>query len=431
MTILPVRQPIALSLRFVGGVLAALALALAIFVLAMQPPLEEFRAMTLFLSATALLSVAAGYALYRFGWMSYSPHLRWSLLSTYVLSGVLTFVNVWVTARLMFLNQHDLILATILLVFAAGIAMSLGYYLSTALSDNLQALATGAREVARGHFATRVSLPGRDETADLAASFNHMAEQLQAAAQRQQEVETLRRDLIAWVGHDLRTPLASVRAVVEALADGVVEEPETVNRYLRIAQRDIEALTVLVDDLFEMAQIDAGGLRLERRPNSLTDLVSDTLESFRALAAERNVALDGAVVASVDPVTLDARQIGRVLNNLVTNAIRHTPAGGTVAIRAFPVPDGVRVEVSDSGEGIRDEDLARVFEQFYRGEPSRSRTMGGAGLGLAIAKGIVEAHSGRIGVASAPGKGTTVFFVLPQARRDVRNPLLRPRGQPQ
>ncbi|HXF62134.1 MAG TPA: HAMP domain-containing sensor histidine kinase [Caldilineaceae bacterium] len=428
-TIQPARQPIALPLRFLGGVLLALALTLAIFLVAMRPPLVDFQLMGLFLGATALISLIAGYALYRSGWITRSPHLHWTLLSTYVLSSVLTFINVWVTARLMFLNQHDLVLATVLLVFATGIAISLGYFLSATVSDNLKALTQGAREIARGRLNTRVHIPGRDETADLARSFNHMAAQLETAARKQQELDALRRELIAWVGHDLRTPLASVRAIIEALADGVVEDPDTVQRYLRTAKRDIDALAVLIDDLFEMAQIDAGGLKLDRRPNSLADLISDTLESFRTLAQEKGVALNGAVVPDVDPVVLDARQIGRVLSNLVSNAIRHTPAGGSVAVRAFPVPDGVRVEVTDTGEGIRSEDLPRVFEQFYRGEKSRSRATGGAGLGLAIAKGIVEAHGGRIGVQSAPGQETVFYFLLPRVRREaLRNPLRRTRA---
>jgi signal transduction histidine kinase len=221
--------------------------------------------------------------------------LQWTLLSTYALSSGITFLNVWVTARLMFINRHDLTLATILLIFAAGIAMALGYFLTTTLTDNMTALNESAKAIARGQLNTRVEVAGRDEVAQLARSFNEMAGQLQAAAQRQQELDTLRRDLTAWIGHDLRTPLASVRAIVEALADRVVEDPETVDRYLRTAKRDIGALALLIDDLFELAQLDAGGLKLDRQPNSLSDLISDTLESFSALAAEKGIQFDGRV----------------------------------------------------------------------------------------------------------------------------------------
>jgi signal transduction histidine kinase len=347
------------------------------------------------------------------GWISRSPHVSWTLLAGYALSSALTFLNVWVTARLMFASQHDLMLATVLLLFAGGIAMSLGYFISTALTDNIVVLNRAAKEIAQGHLSVRVPVAGHDEMADLARTFNDMAAQLEAAARKQHELDTLRRDLVAWIGHDLRTPLASIRVIVEALADGVVEDRATVERYLQTAQRHIRSLSLLIDDLFEMAQIDAGGLQLERDSNSISDLISDTLESFSALAARQGVKLEGKVAPGVDLVFMDAGQIGRVLTNLVSNALRHTPAGGSVQVRASAVAEGVQVEVCDTGEGIRAEDLSHIFEQFYRGEKSRSRATGGAGLGLAIAKGIVEAHGGHIGVESPDGQGTRFFFTLP------------------
>jgi len=242
-----------------------------------------------------------------------------------------------------------------------------------------------------------------------------MAAQLEAAAQKQQELDTLRRDLIAWVGHDLRTPLTSIRAIVEALADGVVEDPLTVQRYLRTAQRDIRSLALLIDDLFQMAQLDAGGLPLDRQPNAISDLISDTIERFSELAAQRQITLEGHAQAGVDPVLIDAQHIERVLSNLVSNALRHTPPGGRVRVNAAATAQGARIEVCDSGEGIRPEDLPHLFEQFYRGEKSRNRATGGAGLGLAIAKGIVQAHGGHIGVASRPGQGACFFFTLPRS----------------
>jgi len=241
-----------------------------------------------------------------------------------------------------------------------------------------------------------------------------MAGQLQAADQKQRDLDRLRRNLIAWAGHDLRTPLASIRAIVEALADGMVQDPDTVDRYLHTAQRDIRSLSLLIDDLFELAQLEAGGLRLEILPNSLSDLISDTLESFSELAARQGVTLEGSVGPGVDPVPLDARQIGRVLANLVGNALRHTPSGGEVQVQARRTADGAQVEVRDTGEGIKAEDLPYLFERFYRSETSRSRATGGAGLGLAIAKGIVEAHGGQIGVESTPGQGTRFYFSLPR-----------------
>ena len=414
MVIQPTRQPLLLLLRFVAGIAMALAFTLLIFFLIMRPPGTEFRDMTIFLSITAFVSLIAGYIAYRWGWINRSPQIKWTLIAGYALSTVLTFINVWVTARLMFINQHDLTLATILLVFAAGIAVSLGIFLSANLTDNIDALNRGASAIAEGRFDTRVAVSGNDEMAELARAFNAMAAQLQEAEQRQREVDLLRRNLIAWAGHDLRTPLASVRAIIEALADHMVDDPETADRLLTTAKRDIGSLAVLIDDLFDMAQIDAGGIKLDRQPNMLSDLISDTLESFSAMALEKGLALTGEVRPGVDPLAFDARQIGRVLTNLIGNAIRHTPEGGSVQVRAWPVDGRVAVEVRDSGEGISGDDLPHVFEQFYRAEKSRSRATGGSGLGLAIAKGLVEAHGGRIHVASELGKGTRFQFTLPR-----------------
>jgi two-component system sensor histidine kinase BaeS len=365
---------------------------------------------------TALVSSLVGFAAYRLGWLNYMPTLRLALLLSYALSSVLTFFNVWLTARLMFASEHDLQLATVLLIFAGGMAMTLGFFLASALTDRIRLLEQASRMLAAGDLSARVpvqGLQGLDEVASLAAAFNQMATQLQTADSKQREVERLRSDLIAWVGHDLQTPLASIRAILEALADGVVDDPEAVQRYLQTAQRDVRSLSLLIDDLFQMAQIDAGGLQLDLAPNSLNDLISDTLESFSALASRQGVTLEGSAAPDVDPVRMDTPRIGRVLNNLVGNALRHTPAGGRVEVRAQR--DGSRVEVLvvDSGEGIRPEDVAHVFERFYRGEKSRSRATGGSGLGLAIARGIIQAHGGEIRLESSPSAGTRFTFFLP------------------
>lgn len=401
-------------LRFIGGVILTLALALGLFFLLMSPPMDELALMALFLAATALLSVLAGYAAYRLGWLHRSPHISWVLFGGYGLASVLTFLNVWVTARLMFASEHDLYLATVLLLFAGGIAASLGYFLSAALTDRIVALDRAAKALADDHLDVRVPVTGKDEMASLAHTFNQMASQLEAAARQQQEVDTLRRNLVAWAGHDLRTPLASIRAIVEALADGVVEDAETVERYLATARREVRSLSLLIDDLFELAQWEAAGIGLELSPNRLSDVISDSIERFSELASRREVQLEGGVEPGVDPVVLDSRQIERVLSNLLGNALRHTPRGGRVTIEALNAGTEVQVVVSDTGGGIAAHDLPHIFEHFFRAERSRNRATGGAGLGLAIAKGIVEAHGGRIGAESAPGEGTRFFFSLPR-----------------
>jgi signal transduction histidine kinase len=370
--------------------------------------------MVQFLSITAIISVLLGYLAYKVGWISNSPTIRWSLLAGYALASFLTFLNVWVTANLMFASQHDLLLATVLLLFAGGIATVLGFFLSSTITDRLRLLDEAVHSIANGRLDTRVQVNGQDEIARLGTSFNWMAAQLQEADQRQKETEMLRRDLIAWVSHDLQTPLATIRAIVEAIADGVVQDKATVQRYLTTTQREIDSLSVLIDDLFQMAQLDAGGLSLKCEYNSLADLLSDTLESFSALAGQHQVEITGSVATGIDPVYMDAQQIGRALNNLINNGIRYTPSGGRVEILAARSGSNVVVEVADNGEGIPVEDLPHIFERFYRSEKSRNRATGGAGLGLAIARGIIEAHGGELGVESQPGQ-TRFFFTLPQA----------------
>ncbi len=399
--------------RFAASVLLPFLLALGLFYLLFMPPVSDFGLMFLLMGGTTLISFLAAYGAYRLGWIYRSPRFRITLLAAYALPGLLVFLNVYVTAKMMFASQHDLLLAIVLLVFASGIAMSVGFFLSEGLTDRIWEVGRAAERVAGGELDTRVVVRGRDEMAGLAAAFNDMAARLQTSEKKQREVEALRRDLIAWVGHDLRTPLTSVRAILEALSDGLVEDPQSVQRYLRTAQGDIRSLSQLIDDLFELAQIDAGGLTLDLQPNSLGDLISDTIESFTEPARRQQVALSGEVERGVDPVLIDAPRVGRVLSNLVSNALRHTPPDGAVSLRCWREGRLVWIEVSDTGEGIPSDVLPHVFERFYRGEKSRSRATGGAGLGLAIAQGIVEAHGGTIRAESNLGQGAHFLIQFP------------------
>jgi signal transduction histidine kinase len=409
------RSTLRRHLGFVAGVCLTIVLALGAFFQLLHPTMSDLGLLASFLGLTALISMGIAYGAYRLGLMNLSPRISWVVLGGYALASLLTFLNVWVTARLMFASEHDLLMATVLLLFAGGIATSVGYFLSAALTDRIVELSRTAEEIATGRLGARAVIIGNDEMASLARTFNEMAAQLEATAEKRRELDRLRRNLIAWAGHDLRTPLASIRAIVEALADGVVEDPDTVHRYLHTAQREIRSLSFLIDDLFELAQIEAGGLHLDLSPSSISDLISDTLESFSALAARQDISLEASVEPGADPVLMDVRQVGRVLSNLLGNALTYTPAGGAVRVRAVRKGEATQVEVADTGEGISAKDLPHVFERFYRAEKSRSRATGGAGLGLAIAKGIVEAHHGQIGVESATGKGTRFFLTLPAA----------------
>lgn len=403
-----------LPIRFVFGVFIILSLALVVFYLQMNPGIRDLRLMALLLSITALASVVLSYVSYRLGWMHNSPSLRWTIIGAYAISSFLIFLNIWITAIRMFASQHDLQLATILLLYATGIAMAFVYFFSSALTDRLGQLRMAAKAIAEGELGTRISMPGRDEIAELSTTFNEMAARLEEAARQQQETDAIRRDLIAWASHDLQTPLASIQLSLEALSDGIVDDPNTVARFLASARREVSALSNLIDDLSQLSQLDAGGLSLQPAEYSIRDMVSDTLESFTTAAQKLGVKLSGQIEPGVDTITMDPKYTGRILNNLVANAIQHTPAGGLVEIRVTSTAEGILTEVVNPGEGIQPEDLPMVFDKFYRSDKSRSRATGGAGLGLAIARGIVMAYGGRIWVESEPGKLTRFAFTIPQ-----------------
>lgn len=319
-------------------------------------------------------------------------------------------------ARAMFISAHDLTLLLTMLLFAALLAVGLSLLWAVPLARRIQHVRTATAGLAAGNLGAELVVGGRDEIALLADDFNRMASALRQAEAAKQALEHSRRDLIAAVSHDLRTPLAATQALIEALADGMVADEATKERYLRSAQREIGHLSQLVDDLFELAQIDAGVLRVTLERASLHDLLSDTLSSFQPQAVERGVRLVGEVAGDIDPVLMSPPKLQRVLHNLLSNALRHTPSDGTIMLRAVPQGNGVSVEVTDTGEGIPAADLPHIFERTFRGERSRTRRRTerspGAGLGLAIAQGLIEAHGGTIDVWSEPGKGTRFSFTL-------------------
>ena len=403
------------------GILAVSTLTVALAVALMRPPLGDLMYLVLLFALTGGGSAIVGFVSHQLGWWRRFRSLAQTLTLGYIIAAALTMLNVWLTARMMFLNEHDLTLAGLLLVFAGGISVSFGYFVSASITHTLRDMAQAAGRISEGDLGVRVTVSGQDEVARLAEAFNGMAARLQQADADQRALDAARRDLVAWASHDLRTPLASLRAMLDALADGVVSDPESVARYLQQSQAEIGRMSALIDDLFELAQLDAGNLVLRAEASALSDLISDTLEGFTARALARQVTLTGAVGPGVDPLWLAPDKIGRVLRNLVENAIRHTPPGGTIELHAEAKPGTVEVAVRDTGEGIPPEDLPRVFDRFYRGDAARTRGQagegllsGGAGLGLAIARGLVEAHGGRIWAESVLGQGTTIRFALPR-----------------
>ena len=382
-----------------------------------NPPQDDMLHLFILMGASGTASIIAAYLLYRLGLVQWFRSLRYGLLLLALLAIAVVFLNVWTLAQAMFINEHDLGLTSVVLLFAAWTALSCSYFIGFPFTRRITALSDGAQQLAAGELSTRVPVTGNDELAGLASMFNMMAARLQDAAEQKARLEQSRRDLIAWASHDLRTPLASLRLVIEALVDNVADDEATRQRYLHTAQNEIGNLTELINDLFELSQLESGHIDLHVQYTSLSDLLSDTLSALRPLADRRGVRLGGHVSSGIDPVMIDPEKIQRVLYNLLTNAVRHTPEGGEVQLTATVVGDMVRVSVSDSGEGIATEDLPHVFDRFYRGERARTRDhdgQRGAGLGLAIARGLIEAHKGTIEVDSQPGQGAQFVFTLPR-----------------
>jgi signal transduction histidine kinase len=328
------------------------------------------------------------------------PTLRLQLAGLGLLAVLLPLAAVLLSGVVMFDSGHDLtILAVAAGASTAAVAISLA--LGRSIVGRVEPVRRAAAELAAGDLTARAPERPPQELAELAASFNRMAERLS-------ELFDARTQLVAWASHDLRTPLANMQAMLEALEDGLAE-PE---RYVPALRDQVRTLGLLVDDLFELARIDAGALTLELRDAELSGLVDSCLRGLEAEASVRGVRL-AAVVTNGVTVRCAPEKIERVLVNLLTNALRHTPSDGSVAVRVEPREREVQVTVEDTGDGLEAESLRRMFERFWRGD--RARSGAGAGLGLAIARGLVEAHGGRIWAENRPGGGARVSFTLPAA----------------
>jgi two-component system OmpR family sensor kinase/two-component system sensor histidine kinase BaeS len=287
---------------------------------------------------------------------------------------------------------------------AVGIlALVLGSLLFRQITSPMRALSRSARAIAEGDLGQRVAVHSDDEIGQVARSFNRMAESLA-------ESDLQRRNMMADIAHELRTPLTVVQGNLEALMDGVYEM--TTENVAGIHKQTV-VLTRLVADLRDLALAEAGQLRLERKPLSLENVISQVSEGLEIQAHEKEVALKFESAGGLPQIQADEQRIAQVLFNLMSNALRHTPAGGTITISAEAREDRVLVSVRDTGTGIPPEGLPHVFERFYRADRSRARSTGGSGLGLTIAKQIVEAHGGQIWAQSWLGAGSTFAFSLP------------------
>jgi len=320
----------------------------------------------------------------------------------------------------MFIMRHDLWVLWMVLAAAgtAGLitAVLLGWRVADATrSVGDLARALGGQGPGGGR---RGAVPGTQpqELAQLAAELEQTSARLAVAQEQAAALERSRRELVAWVSHDLRTPLAGIRAMVEALEDGVVTEADTVERYHRTMRLEADRLAGLVDDLFELSRIEAGALSMELERVSLDELVADAVAGASIPAAGKGIELRWRLDTDPPVVELSTPEMARVVRNLLDNAIRHTPPGGTIWIVAGVDETGAHAEVSveDACGGIPEGELDRVFDMAYRGDAARTPGDGGAGLGLAVARGLVEAHHGQISVRNH-GDGCRFTVLLPLA----------------
>ncbi|MBA3618346.1 MAG: HAMP domain-containing histidine kinase [Acidothermales bacterium] len=361
-------------------------------------------------AAIALGCAVAGLLL---GAGAFSALRRRSLSTLVTVAGVVSQLTVAaavaVAAAVMFLNGHDLAVALVVvglsLVTGAAVAALLGRRMGQAGCD----LAVAATTVGDG-YRPPARQPPTAELAAVADSLTVADRRLVEARERERMLEDSRRQLVAWISHDLRTPLAGLRAMAEALEDGVVDDPGTVTRYHGQIRAEVDQLNDLVSDLFELSRVQ-GSLRLKPRKVGLPDLVEEALHSVDPLARAKGVRLAARAVPAV-PIQVDPVELGRALRNLLTNAVRYTPADGSVEIVAAVEGDTASLEVADGCGGIPPEELPHVFDVAFRGQSARPKNDGGAGLGLAIAQGIVQAHDGHISVSN-DGPGCRFVIRLP------------------
>ena len=290
-------------------------------------------------------------------------------------------------------------------LLAVGVAMVFTSFLSRRMSAPVRALTSAARRVGQGDFSQRVDVRGKDEVAELALTFNSMADDLTRA-------QELRRNLVADAAHELRTPLSNIRGYLEAVRDGLMQpDAPTLNS----VYEEVLLLSKLVEELQELSLADAGELKLFQQPEDISELIQKVASAVQPAIKAKGLSLTVGLADGLPLCQIDSQRIGQVLRNLLDNAVAHTPEGGAIAVTAVEQGDRVEVAVADTGEGIPPEHLPNVFERFYRVDKSRARATGGSGLGLTIAKRLVEAHGGKIVVQSEAGKGSRFAFTVSRA----------------
>jgi len=351
----------------------------------------------------SLSTLAAGVALALA--LRRAPTVRLQLAGLALLAVGLPLAAVILGGLVMF-HMNDDVKILAVATASATTALAAALLIGGRIARRIRGLEAAAEELSSGELRARAPTDGPSELAHVGEAFNAMATNIEA-------LFDARRQLVAWASHDLRTPVASIQAMLEALEDGLA----TTDEYLPALRQQTQALATLIDDLFELARIDASALTLELHETQLPHLVSSCVSGLEAEARARQVHLESRMDDALPDVRCAPEHVERVLYNLLTNALRHTPSDGSVIVRARRHARELEVSVEDTGVGLSTEAQQQMFERFWRGDASRARASGGAGLGLAIARGFVEAQGGRIWAENRPEGGARFAFTLPIAER--------------
>jgi signal transduction histidine kinase len=374
-----------------------------VFELTMDPTPSERTQLGLIFGALMVVAAGAVFLLPR--WLERTRSLRFAIIAVGMTSFFIVAATAAVAAQQMFFSTHDLQLLLVVLGFGLVASFGFAFAVSRPITADLRRIAESAQRIADGDFAISTSVSRADEVGSLAEAFDAMARELHKAEERRHADDAARREFLTAVGHDLRSPLGSLQAAVEALQDGVAPDPA---RYLQSMERDIAALHRLVDDVFLLARLEAGAVDLELQPVDVTEIADEAIEVMRPTALRRGVevALDapGSITTATAPEAL-----GRVMRNLIDNAIRHSANQVTVSIASG---DKLQVRVVDDGEGFSPDFVERAFESFTRADSARTRDGSGTGLGLAIAHRFITALGGSI--QATPGPGGVVEFTIPE-----------------
>lgn len=402
----------------IAGFLAAVVCGLLIAELLMAPPRSELYDLGVYFVVSGIVTLAAGRLLVLLLDRRLAISVQQRSLLVAVIGPAVALANVLIIAQLMFVSTgHDLRLLIAVIAFSGLLAAVVASWSARITTRRVDRVHAALRQLERGEPQSSESRKLPDEIDGLAARVSTLAAKLEAADRAREEMDRERRDLTAAISHDLRTPLASVRAMIEALCDDVMPRGD-VRRYHEAIGRDVERLSGMVDDLLELAQIDAGAMALSRQPLALDRVAADVVAAMQIQADIAGVSLTIRTAGTIPPAPVDGARIERALGNLIRNALDHTPAGGSVTVVVEGSPGSVAVQVIDTGPGIDAADQAHIWDRFYRGDPSRSRvagSLGGTGMGLAIVRGFVEAHGGTVGVSSSRGSGSVFTMRLPSS----------------